>query len=249
MNRVSRGSAVCLAATVFTLAMLTGCTGSKTGSGDTTKPQDTTSIADDDDDPTPENGGYPTDGKTAEWREYVTKRLNFNLEFAELDSTAVLTYSCKTGDVCFPGVVRFLVVPEKKVFNAKWEDAMKVGSNKGFVAAAYWNIDRVAVKSLNLPRDARLYQWVGPVSDSAVGILLFSVTDSVRIAGRADGYRFCPEEHPHKKATARKRAAFVCPRKDGVTTSSAALSSGVALFPEDLWISCAGGCCQSSLIQ
>ena len=248
MNRVSRVSALCLAAAVFTMAMLTGCNGSKTGADDTARPHDTTSIADDDD-PTPDKGGYPTDGKTEEWLKYV-KDLDFNIDFAHIDSTAIIKYSCKEGDACFPGDIRFLVIPEKRVVNTKWENAMKIANKKGFVAAAYWNMDRADVKSLNLPSGENMYQWVGPVSESAVGIRLFNVDNNgMRISGRADGYRFCAEKNPHKKATVRKREVYVCPLGDSVTTSSAALSSAVTLFPEDLWISCAGGCCQSSLIQ
>ena len=238
-----------LAASVMVVAFLIGC--GKPGSDSTDSGGATDTVAGN---PTvtPDNDGFPGDGKTDEWRRYVG-RLDFNLEFADLDSTAVMTYTCKAGDACPNGVVRFLVVPEKHGYGTDWNDVINSPNKKGLVLASYWNMDTVRVNSLNLPAHARLYQWVGPVSATARGIQVFSVTDSTGVRVVAEGgpsdFKFCKLDGRRDKAAAKKDPGHACAAVDDKKTQTKAMMmmSFERFMGDDLWLSCAGGCCQSSL--
>lgn len=247
MARASR----MVAALVVIVAVSNACTKKESASTDSASVPDTTAgaaiLAQ-------SNPGWPTDGKNSEWVEYVTKKLDFNISFADLDSTAVITYTCKQGDDCSTtdGKVRFLVVPEKHAFNVNWAFALTPSNNKkGYVTAAYWNMDRIAVPSLKLPANTNMYEWVGPISDSTYGIQLFSISESgVQIAasGTPTDYEFCEDNAPRTKSAVKMKPAHACPNRAGVQTKKSAVML-TERFPEDLWLSCAGGCCQSSLTQ
>ena len=207
--------------------------------------------------------GYPTDGKNEDWLEYVTRRLDFNVAFEDIDSTAIVTYPCKAGDSCPGNVARFLVIAEKHAFQVDWKDALKIdNAKKGFVTAVYWNMDRIAVPSLSLPANASLYQWVGAVSPTEYGIQLFSVTSATPVAiaasGSANDYNFCKFNSSNRtKSAAKLKPTHACenaaPSRSGSAQSTpyTRLAKNTMMvverFPEDLWLSCAGGCCESSL--
>lgn len=237
---------------VIAVAVSNACTKPETASTDSASATDTTggpvTLAQ-------SNSGWPTDGKNSDWLVYVRDKLDFDIEFADIDSTAVISYTCKEGDDCSTtgGKIRFLVIPEKHALNVNWAYALTPSNNKrGYVPAAYWNMDRIAVPSLKLPANAHLYEWVGPISATEYGIQLFSVTETTPVQIAASGtpadYDFCEDNAPRTKSAVKMKPAHSCPNRQAAQTKkSAALLS--ERFPEDLWLSCAGGCCQSSLTQ
>jgi hypothetical protein len=254
-----RGASYTIAALVaLVVTILNGCTEKDTGRADSGAATDTSGggVA------MLVHNGYPADGKTEDWLEYVKRGLDFNIKFEDIDSTALIKYPCKTDDDCSQsgGAVRFLVIPEKLAFTVRWQDALTPAQQKkGYVTAVYWNLERIAVPSLRLPVNTALYQWVGAISDSTYGIQLFYVTaDSgvvVVASGTPEDYKFCGDQgHENRRVSAAKlKPTHACPDSAASAQSTQSTQSKKSAmmiterFPEDLWLSCAGGCCQSSL--
>lgn len=191
-------------------------------------------------------GGYPGESGIAALDAYLAK-LDFNINYADRDSTAFIEYQCKTGDACAPGNVRFLVIAEKGAFSVDWPDALNSTKNKGYVTAVYWNLDRVEVKSLNLAADSSMYQWVGPIAPGGVvGIEVFSVYNgAVQVASKTQKWTTCTLNGERTKSAAKKNPGHTtCVN---MTAPGPQLPVGAAnsLFPDDLWLSCKGGCCQA----
>lgn len=192
-------------------------------------------------------GGYPGENGIAVLNTYLEK-LDFNIIYGDRDSTTIVEYQCKTGDACAPGKVRFMVIAEKGAFNVDWPDAMDAAKNKGYVTAVYWNLDRAEVKSLNLAAGSSLYQWVGPIAaNGVVGIELFSVYNgAVQVASKTQKWTECAVPGNRTKSAAKMKPGHTtCVNK---TAPGPQLPVGAAnpLFPDDLWLSCRGGCCQPS---
>ena len=252
MKSTRSRAGIVAALVLLIVTVLDGCRKAKPGSTDSGVATDTvpgTSLL------ARSYDGYPTDGKKADLLRYLAS-LDFNIDFADIDSTAIVTYACKTGDQCPGNTVRFLIIAEKHAFQVNWQRALEAENNKkGYVPAVYWNIDRIAVPSLKLPANASLYQWVGATSATDYGIQLFSVTETTEVAVAASGtptdYNFCQLGGNRTKSAAKLKPSHACEAASPTTTQTTQTKKSALMlterFPEDLWLSCAGGCCQSSL--
>ncbi len=191
--------------------------------------------------------GYPGESGVPDLTAYLAK-LDFNLEYGDRDSTAIVEYQCKAGDACAPGKTRFLVIAEKQAFTVSWPDAMNAGKNKGYVTAVYWNLDRAAVKSLNLAADSSLYQWVGPIAaNGTVGIELFSLDNgTVQVASKTQTWTACTMNENRQKSAAKMKPGHTACVSQTAPGPQLPGNAANPLFPDDLWLSCRGGCCQSS---
>ena len=192
-------------------------------------------------------GGYPGENGIAALNTYLEK-LDFNIIYGDRDSTTIVEYQCKTGDACAPGKVKFMVIAEKGAFNVDWPDAMDAAKNKGYVTAVYWNLDRAEVKSLNLAADASLYQWVGPIAaNGVVGIELFSVNNgAVQVASKTQKWTECAVPGNRTKSAAKMKPGHTTCVNKVAPGPQLPVNAASMLFPDDLWLSCRGGCCQPS---
>ena len=191
--------------------------------------------------------GYPGENGIAALNTYLEK-LDFNVIYSDRDSTTIVEYQCKTGDACAPGKIEFMVIAEKGAFNVDWPDAMNAAKNKGYVTAVYWNLDRAEVKSLNLAADASLYQWIGPIAaNGVVGIELFSIDNgAVQVASKTQQWTECAVSGNRTKSAAKKKPGHTTCVNKAAPGPQLPVNAATPFFPDDLWLSCRGGCCQSS---
>jgi hypothetical protein len=238
------------------MLMLCGCTttGKDTGSpdsgvakaplSDSTKPPTGT--------PSVASFSLGSAGSNQQLKTYLAS-LKFNFEVGEKDSAVLVDYECKSNDSCRGTMTRFLVIPESNSEWLHWDDMWTNGVQQGSVTAAYLNVDEASLPSLNLGPHDVMYQWVGAVTDQVAGaayaVELFSVDGNgkVRRASFTQDIQICTDPgHANRNKPAAKHnpGHKDCQPKKAPGPVINHLASWK--FPDDLWISCGGGCCQSS---
>jgi hypothetical protein len=199
--------------------------------------------------------GYPD--ATPRFGKYVEDRV-FDTAGELIDSATFVAIDCAdTDSACQAagGKAQFLVVAEEDAYKVKWDDALKTSANGGYVIAKLVNMDHVEIPSMNLGPYTPLYEWAGLTSANTTGIVLFSLNaGKLTIVRQArNSYGECTPRatvgHRDKSAAKHKpdhkTEEWSC-KQLPLPTPPASTGKMSPLFPDDLWVSCAAGCCQTT---